>query len=425
MAWKKNLIEDSVRHFFDLRETLSDYAGIVVKGEAIVIPKSLRRDIKHRLHSAHLGYDSMIRRERGTIFWTNMQCEIRQIADNCYACQEMKPRPTKTPLTQPDDATTPWEKIGLDFFQIKKYTYLVSIDSYSNYIDIALPTTTSVKLIKTLKKQFSHFGIPKIIVTDGGLHKFTTEWRIKHVTSSPNHQRANGKAESAVKVMKHLITKCDKEGSDQFEAPMEQRNTPRQDTCLIPCEMMYGRSTRTRLPKLFQPNLYRNPKREQRKKSVKHHYDKTAHDRPQLEQNQNVFFERKPNEKWILGKIIYCLHNQTYIVQSQDGATYRRNRLHIRPKKIEAVIRDKSPACFENKRRQAETSHEEKTITSHEPFILTENKTPHNSNTITPTNLTCENRDLLENSMQETPAYVDRKLSHCDDLHVSAKNQKN
>lgn len=28
--------------------------------------------------------------------------------------------------------------------------------------------TTLVKLIKTLKQQFSHFEIPKIIVTDGG-----------------------------------------------------------------------------------------------------------------------------------------------------------------------------------------------------------------------------------------------------------------
>lgn len=62
---------------------------------------------------------------------------------------------------------------------------------------------------------------------------------------------------------------------------------------------------------------------------------------------------------------------------------------------------------FENKRRQAETSHEGKTITSHEPFILTEKNTPHNSNSITKTNLPRENRDLLENSMQETPADVE------------------
>lgn len=68
--------------------------------------------------------------------------------------------------------------------------------------------------------------------------------------------------------------------------------------------MMYGRYTRTKLPKLFQPNPYRNPKREQRKKSVKRYYDNTAHDGPQLKQNQNVFVERKPNEKWILSQII-------------------------------------------------------------------------------------------------------------------------
>lgn len=55
------------------------YNSIVVKGEAIEIPKSLRRDVKHRLHSAHLGYDSMIRRARGTIFWPK-HAETRQLA---------------------------------------------------------------------------------------------------------------------------------------------------------------------------------------------------------------------------------------------------------------------------------------------------------------------------------------------------------
>lgn len=36
---KKNLVEDLVRHFYDIRENLTVYNGIVVKGEAIVIPK--------------------------------------------------------------------------------------------------------------------------------------------------------------------------------------------------------------------------------------------------------------------------------------------------------------------------------------------------------------------------------------------------
>ena len=80
-----------------------------------------------------------------------------------------------------------------------------------------------------------------------------------------------------------------------------------------------------------------NPKREQRKKSVKPYYNNAAYNKPTLKQNHNVVFERKANEKWIHGKIVDYPHNQTYIVQSQAGTTYRRNRLHSRPTKIEAL----------------------------------------------------------------------------------------
>ena len=77
---------------------MSVYNDIVVKDEVLVIPKSLRFDVKGRLHSAHLGYDYMIRRDRGTVFWLNMQSDINQIVENCYSCQQMKARPTKTML---------------------------------------------------------------------------------------------------------------------------------------------------------------------------------------------------------------------------------------------------------------------------------------------------------------------------------------
>ena len=48
----------SILPYFEYRDELSISDGIIVKGEAILIPKSLRTDMKTRLHSAHLGYDS-------------------------------------------------------------------------------------------------------------------------------------------------------------------------------------------------------------------------------------------------------------------------------------------------------------------------------------------------------------------------------
>ena len=51
-----------------------------------------------------------------------------------------------------------------------------------------------------------------MIVSDGGpqfvsqeFDSFIVDWGIAHVTSSPMHQRAYGKAESAVKIMKSLL----------------------------------------------------------------------------------------------------------------------------------------------------------------------------------------------------------------------------
>ena len=97
---------------------LSVTDGILVKGEAIVIPQALRPSIKRRLHSAHLGRDSMLRRARGTVYWPNMASDIKQIADMCETCQEMKPQNSSEPLRQHSDGDEPWQKIGLDLFEI-------------------------------------------------------------------------------------------------------------------------------------------------------------------------------------------------------------------------------------------------------------------------------------------------------------------
>ena len=88
-----------------------------------------------------------------------------------------------------------------------------------------------------------------MIVSDGGpqfssqeFDLLTKNWGITHVTSSPMHQRANWKAESAINIIKNLLIKTHKEGSDPYEAVLEQRNTSRQDTEHSPAEMMFNES---------------------------------------------------------------------------------------------------------------------------------------------------------------------------------------
>lgn len=48
--------------------------------------------------------------------------------------------------------------------------------------------------------------------------------------------------------MKSLLKKTHKKGGDPYEAMLEQKNTPRQDTGCGPAEMMFNRRTRSFLP---------------------------------------------------------------------------------------------------------------------------------------------------------------------------------
>lgn len=152
----------------------------------------------------------MLRKARKTIFWPGMTAEIKQIANYCTACQESKPRNQKETLMQHNKGATPWEKAATDIFHIKGHDYIVLVDYLSNFIEVDyLPTITSKTVINKLKAQFARYGVPKILVSDCGAHyasaefqQFSENWGFTHETSAPGHHQANGKAESAVNIIK-------------------------------------------------------------------------------------------------------------------------------------------------------------------------------------------------------------------------------
>ena len=86
----------------------------------------------------------MLHRSRGTVYWPSMASDIKQIADMCETCQEMKPRNPPEPLRQYSDGDEPSQKIGLDLFEITGKHYLAVVDYYSNFIKIDLLTTMTI-----------------------------------------------------------------------------------------------------------------------------------------------------------------------------------------------------------------------------------------------------------------------------------------
>jgi len=213
-----------VQPYFPIRDTLSHQDDIILKGERIWIPKAVQPDMKRQLHSAHLGLASMMRRAHDTIFWLGMRHDIQQLADNCHICQATKPGNQREPLYQHEEGSTPWEKVGVDICEFSGKSYLITVDYFSNFIEVDLLTNTSAKQgTHCLKRHFARYAIPRCLHSDNAQQfvcrptaftEFMQSWHIIHSTSSPGHQSANGKVEAAVKSVKNMLKRTSHDKSD-------------------------------------------------------------------------------------------------------------------------------------------------------------------------------------------------------------------
>ena len=134
-------------------------------------------------------------RARHTIFWLGMSKEIKQIADNCITCKNLKPNNQKEFLKQHNEGSHPWKRCGVDLFEVNEKMYLIVVNYFSNFFEIDLLTKITTKqIVNCVKKHFARYGIPKVIVSDCGsqlisydFSVFCKKWHITHITSSSGH----------------------------------------------------------------------------------------------------------------------------------------------------------------------------------------------------------------------------------------------
>ena len=194
-----------------------------------------------------------------------------------------------------------WSKVGSDIFEWNKEHYLVLVDYYSDWIEFDLmKNQTACETINLMQKQFARWGIPDEIVTDCGKNYDSVEFsqfcqrkKIKHTKSSPYHHQSNGKAESAVKIVKTLLRKAEKTKLSPYEALLDQHNTPTAGMTTSPAQRFLNRRTRTEVPMkatLLTPEIAETVLAEKTKKHQKSqaYYDRTAKDLNELKPGDTV-----------------------------------------------------------------------------------------------------------------------------------------
>jgi hypothetical protein len=247
--------------------------------------------------------------------------------------------------------------------------YLVTVDQYSDFFEIDELKHANTEYTNQLsKRNFSRYGIPTTVITDNGSNftsekfkRFTKEWNFQHITSSPNHQQGNGKAEAAVKIAKGLIKKSIETRSDVYKMLLHWRNTPNKMNS-SPAQRMFSRRLRSDIPmipsKLKPEAIADVPQaiQEQRNNS-KRYYDRSSQNLLSPRKDSNVHFQKNPQSSttWTPGKIKKQINSRTFEVEN-EGTTYRRSLVYIKTP-------DKAANSPEMRNTQDEVKQEEQTRT--------------------------------------------------------------
>ena len=343
---ERNKIPPAAMAYFHSRDELAVQNGLIFKGQRIIIPLSMRPEIKKTIHSSHLGVESCLRRAQECVYWPGMNAELRQYISTCEPCNRYQISNQKETLMNHEIPDRPWERVAVDLMEIKGQDYLVTVDYFSNYWEVDhLQSTKTKSVIRILKGHFARHGIPSIHISDNGPQfnnsefcAFAEKWDFEHRTSSPGNPRANGMAESAVKTAKKLRKKAVDSGSDPYLAILDYRNTPSQGTETSPAQRLFGRRTRNLLPmtaKLLEPQTV-DVGLESRRKRLRNlrsqwYYDKGVKDLEPLQEGDKVRIKPMAvgRSVWEKGVINRRLDERSYEVV-KEGGTLRRNRIHLK-----------------------------------------------------------------------------------------------
>ena len=338
----KEDVKLGARHLFPVRGELSVWEGILVKGDRLLIPSSMRKEVLQRLHEGHNGINKCRERAADTVWWPHISQDVKDYISSCRYCLEKQPSQRKEPLISSALPNYPFERISADICELNNEHYLVVTDAYSRYLEIAyLPQLTSTIVINKLKNIFARHGIPMTVISDNGgqfssdtFAQFAVEWNFNHKTSSPHYPQGNGGAEKAVQIAKNILRQ-----KEVFKGILAYNATPIPELGASPAELAFGRKLRTTLPvhpQKYTPKIVSRDVLQQRDKIFKdrqkrnfdnHHGTQPL---PHLHPGDPVLIKLQGEKRWEKpGEVVKEYAPRSYIVRTPSGEL-RRNRRHLR-----------------------------------------------------------------------------------------------
>ena len=262
-----------------------------------------------------------------------MNKDIKEAVSKCDQCIRYG-RITHQPLQNSTLPEGPWQRIAADLMTFQGREYLVIVDYFSRWVEIAtIERETAKEVVRRMEIIFLRTGFTCELMTDNGpcfkaeeFTRFCQQKSIRHLTSSPLYPESNGLVERMIQSIKRWWRKEE----DFNSALLMYRSTPLESGA-SPAELFYGRKIRSNLPVVQSPVADFQEKDKGLKEAQKRNFDRRRKVKTlqELEPGDRVWTKtannEEPKEATVVSK---SGHPDSYIIQC-EGRQLRRNRKHL------------------------------------------------------------------------------------------------
>ena len=233
----------------------------MLRGDRIVVPQALQREMIKLAHRGHQGATSIKAHMRSKVWFPAMDKKIEDELKYCKACAMValpdKPHPMSRRVP-----SEPFSDLAVDFKEglpNMESLLVVSCIATRCIFTETMKNPTSGLVCAMFLKLFSQYGLPRTITADNGpqfrsieFRRFCQSFGIDLNNSTPYWPERNGAIERQNRNIGRRIEISLIEGTDWRQDLAEYllmyHCTPQDSTGLSPGEMMFGRPLRGFIP---------------------------------------------------------------------------------------------------------------------------------------------------------------------------------
>ena len=258
--------DKSISAYVAVREEITTVNGVLLRGQRLIIPYSLRSRTIALAHRGHLGIVKTKQNLRTKVWWPKVDKQAEQHVKECLTCQISGNPEPPPPLAVVSPPIEPWSCVHVDFYGPTPTGehILVMLDETTGFPEVEIMTkTTAFLTIRAFDKVFARHGLPCTLKSDNGppfqsqeVKDYLAAYDIHHHRVTPLWPQTNGKVEGFMKPVGKAIRGAWAEGRDWqrelFAFLLNYRTMPHSSTGVAPAEMLFKRVIRSTVPSLHQ-----------------------------------------------------------------------------------------------------------------------------------------------------------------------------